>query len=319
MEIISKIGSILSSGHFKISVIVFLFIAIIGLLVTSKEKKKANEILERIDNQRNFKEEDVDINYIEKNKYQQKYNDLIKPYVNKNKKFFDKMRGYLGIDLDDLKKKLIRSNIYSINAEQVAVIKISGLLLGGIVGITLFLLMGMLGLCVGLLIAAAMILLPDMLIEEKYKNRKDEILYLLPTTLRLMSDATSTGHTISDAITRVSRKYKNILSDEFKKAEKEAKYSNDWLLALDHMADRCDIDELYNLMAEIKITQEKGTPITDVLLNFANKIDEEASLSISEKARKKNTTLLLPILLFLFAPLIGIVLLPAFDMVLNSL
>lgn len=318
MDLFSKIGAILSSANFKISIGVFIFITIMSFIIISTTgKKKAKRYIDRIDEHRNFEKNYIDENDKDTGNYM--YDKYVKSYIRKNKDLYEKLLGIFGIDLKKIEKKLIRGNITKVTAEQISIIKIGGVFLSLFVGITLLLFMGITGLLIGLAIAAATLLLPEILIDEQYNLRKNEILYVLPTTLKLMADATSTGHTVNDAIMRVRRKYKNVLADEFEKAEEEARYSNDWLLALENMADRCDIDEIYNLIAEIKITQEKGTPITDVLINYANKIETEATIRLTEVARKRNTTLLVPILLFLFAPLIGLILLPAFDMVLGAL
>lgn len=316
MEFFHNLSAIFTSGNFKIAVGVFLFILVAGFIVTSKsDTKKASKLINRLDRYRNFDEEDDVLNEDDNSKY----NELVKPYLRKNKDLYEKLLGVFGINLDDISKKLTRANITKLNAEQVSIIKIGGVFLSIFVGFTLFLFLGVMGLGAGFLIAAGTLFLPDILIEEQYQIRKKEILHVLPNTLRLMSDATSTGHTINNAIMKVSKKYKNLLSKEFDKAQRETEFTNDWTLALENMAVRCDIDEIHNLVEEIKITTEKGTSITDTLINFAEKLDAERAIRLTEVARKKNTTLLLPILLFLFAPLIGLILLPAFDLVMNAL
>lgn len=320
MEILSSISAAITSTSFKISFLIFLFLLIAGFLILNyTPTKKTSKNLKKIDDLRTFDKDDIKDDFTEMDLRKQKYNELVKPYIKHNKDLYDRIINIFGIDLEILERKLISADISSVNAEQVSIIEIGGVLLGLFLSITLLLFFGGIGFFAGVFVCAMSLLLPNILIKEKYNARKSEMLYILPTTLKLLADATATGHTINDALSRVSKKYPNILSDEFKKATEEAKYSNDWILALEHMAERCDIEEIYNLVAEIKITQEKGTPITSVLLNAADNIEEQASINIAEVASKKSTTLLLPIFLFLFAPLIALVLLPAFDMVLSSL
>lgn len=319
MEILMNIFSMFSTSYFKISVAIFLFILIVGMyLIQPKGKKKADKITSKIDKLRelNFEEELEEDN---KSPINQTYNQYIKPYVKKNKDIYDKMLNLLGIDLEDLQKRLTRADIENFTAEQVSVFQIGGAILSIFLGFVLFLFLGTKGLFIGFAIAAGTIFLPNMLIEEKYTTRKNEIIHVLPVELQLMADATSSGHTIDYAIQKVSYKYDNLLSKEFRKAEKETKITNDWILALENLAKRNDIDELYNLVSEIKTSKEKGIPVTKILISNSEKIEKESSLRITESARKKQTTLLIPMLLFLFAPLIGLILLPSFSTIMSSL
>lgn len=321
MQIFYNIINSLSSPYFKISLGIFIFIVIVCFfLISLTGKEKTNRNLNRLEKLREYdSEEENEIPMYEENNIQKKYNQYIKPYINKNKSLYDKLLNTFGINVYDLQKQLTKANINKYNGEQLATLKIGGLLIGSFLGITLFLFSGTLGLLLGFGIGVGTMILPNMLINQKYEERKKEILNVLPTTLRMLADATSTGHTIEDAIMRVRKKYKNTLSTEFEKVEQEAKYTNDWLLALEHMDERCDIMEVTNLISEIKITKQKGTSITDVLTNFAKKMDKESMIRITEEARKKQTTLLMPILLFLFGPLLGLILLPALNLVINAL
>lgn len=309
----------LSSAHFKIALAIFIFIVSVSFyLLSLTGKEKANKQLGKLERLREY---DIDDNNspMDNTNVNQVYNKYIKGYINKNKSLYDKMLNLLGIDVYDLQKQLIRANITKYNGEQLATLKLGGLMIGVFLGVTLFLFSGVLGLLIGVAIGFAISILPTLMINEQYENRRREILKVLPTTLRLLADATSTGHTIEDAISRVKRKYNNALSDEFDKVEKESTFTNDWIMALEHMDERCDIVELTNLVSEIKITKQRGTSITDVLVSYAKKMDKESMIRMTEDARKKTTTLLMPMLLFLFAPLIALILLPALNLILNAL
>lgn len=320
MEIIYNIMNALGSAHFKIALGIFIFIvAICFYLLSFTGKQKANKSINRIERLREYNSND----YIKEEEYvegkQNAYDQYVKPYIQKNKSLYNKLLSNFGIKIEDIEKELKRANITKYNADQIATLKVGGVIIGVFLGVALIFFNGLDGLLIGIGIGLASNMLPGMMIKEEYEKRKRNILNVLPTTLRLLADATSTGHTIDDAIMRVSRKYNTTLSSEFRKAEEEAKYTNDWILALENMEERCDIMELTNLVSEIKITKLRGTSITEVLVNYAKKMEEETMIRITEEARKKTTTLLMPILLFLFGPLLGIILLPTFDLVLQAL
>jgi tight adherence protein C len=177
---------------------------------------------------------------------------------------------------------------------------------------------GVEGATIGLAFVAGSMILPSRMLENKVKERKDNILDVFPEMLRLMVDATSTGHTIEDAIMRVSRKYPNELSEELKKVEEEAKVTSDWIMGLENMALRCNLFEISSFVSEVKTTKQRGTSVSDTLLSFAKKMDKETTIRMTEIARKKSTTLLVPLLIFLFMPLIIMIMIPALNQVMST-
>ncbi|QUH22023.1 type II secretion system F family protein [Alkaliphilus sp. B6464] len=320
MVLINKLISIITSIEFQFALIVFavvLGIIIVSTIIMSNIKKK-NKYVSRIEKHREFSEEDVFEDFQEKNKYSDAFNRYVKPYIKKHPDVFTKILGTTGIDLQEIQRKLLRANVRDKTPEQMAALKIIGLFAGVFVCVATFPFMDYMGLAIGLGFYFYLSIIPFSRLDSRYNKRKDEIKDTLPTYLRLMANATSVGHTVEEATRRVSDRYNCILSEEFKKVENEAKYSNNWSDALENMAFRNDVDELYNLVSEIKISKEKGTPITELLLRHAEKIEVEKVLRSSEIARKKSTILILPIFLFLFAPLIGLIMLPAADIMMNS-
>lgn len=320
MFYLSKFLAIVSSWQFQFALI--LFAVIFGLIISIdtivKVLKKKNKYIKRIEKHREFSKEDVFENFKEKNKYSDAFNKYIKPYIKKNPNLFCKMLNIIGIDLQKIQRQLLRANIKNITSEELASLKIVGFLAGIFISITTFPFLKYTGLSLGIGFYIYLGFIPFLKLDKKYNKRKNEIKEMLPIYLRLLASATSSGLTVEEAIRRVSEKYPCLLSEEFKKVENESKYTNNWMDALENMAFRNDIDELYNLVSEIKISKERGTPITDVLLKNAEKIETEKVLRSSETARKKSTLLILPIFLFLFAPLVTLIMLPAVSIMTSS-
>lgn len=320
MEFFSRFISSASSTGFHMALIVFALILIVGVVITIvMEKRRKDKYIKRIEKHREFSKEDVFEEFKEKNRYSDAFNKYVRPYIHKNPNGFHRLLKSLGLNLQSFQRQLLRADVKNITPEEIATLKIIGLFGGAFIIVTTGLFAGMYGIAMGLLFIVIFYVTPTSRLDKIYKKRRDEIKDILPTYLRLLANATSAGLTIEEAIRKVSRKYPCLLSDEFKKVENEAKYSNDWGQALENMAFKNDIDELYNLIAEIKITKEKGTPITEVLIRHADKIDMESTFTITERARKKATSLILPIFLFLFAPLLGIILLPMFSIIVNQI
>jgi len=320
MESLSKFLSSASSTGFHITLIVFAIILIIGIAVTiAMEKQKKDKYIKRVEEHREFSKEDVFEEFKDKNRYSDAFNKYIRPYIHKNPKEFHKLLSTFGIDLQSFQRKLLRADVKNITPEEIAVLKVIGLFGFLFIILTTVWFIGIYGVIIALFFLILFYVLPTSRLDRLYKKRKDEIEDTLPNYLRLLANATSAGLTIEEAIRKVSAKYPCLLSEEFKKVENEAKYSSDWEQALENMSFKNDIDELYNLTSEIKITKEKGTPITEMLHRHADKIDMESTFTVTEKARKKATTIIFPIFFFLFVPLLAIILLPTFDIIINQI
>lgn len=316
---LNDLFSLLNSNHFHMALVIFVVVLIIGVIFGNVlNKKKSSKHIRRIERHRNFSEDSVFEEFKEKNKYSDYFNKYVQPYIRKNPNSFYNLLKKIGISLEDIQRQLLRADVKNITPEEIGAMKIIGLFGAIFVLVTTFLFLGIYSLLISLSILVLFYVMPTARIERIYKKRKEIMKDTLPMYLRLLADATSAGLTIEEAIKKINKKSPGLLSEEFLKVEHEAKYSNDWGQALENMAFKNDVDELYNLIAEIKITKEKGTPITDVLLRHAEKIELESVLNITEKARKKATTLIFPIFLFLFAPLLVLILLPAVDTLMTS-
>ena len=310
----------LSGDQLKLGLCIFLLIVgLCNFFINRSPEKKADKKINRLRDIREFDEDSIEEEVDLSNPRIRTYNNYIKPYVERNKTLYERLIKLLGIDRNEIKVKLIAANITDYNEEHFTILKVGGFILSLIVSFGLFLIDGTEGATIGLLLVAGSMILPSRILETKVKGRKNKILDVFPEMLRLMVDATSTGHTIEDAIMRVSRKYPNELSEEFKKVEEETRVTSDWIIALENMALRCNLFELSSFVSEVKTTKQRGTSVADTLLSFAKKMDKETTIRMTESARKKSTTLLVPVLVFLFLPLIVMIMIPALNQVMSTL
>lgn len=311
---------ILDGEQLKLGICIFvLIVGLCNLFINRSPEKKADKKISRLKNIREFDENQIEENIDLTNPKLKMFNNYVKPYVEKNKSLYERLIKLLGIDRTNIKKKLTAANITDYNEEHIAILRVGLFVLSVILTFALFLLDGSEGIVIGVLLVAASLIFPSSVLERKVKERQDKIIDVFPEMLRLMVDATSTGHTIEDAIIRVTRKYPNELSGEFNKVQEETRVTNDWILALENMALRCGIFELNSFVSEVKTTKIRGNSISDVLLSFASKMDKETTIRITERARKKSTTLLFPVMIFLFVPMILMIMLPALNQVMSTL
>jgi len=321
MVVINQIISFLGSAPFRGAMVGFaVSFAVLTLIGYFSGKIKNNKrYTNRLEKRLELTDEDVMEAYKNSNRYSYTFEKFLKPYIRKNPNAFNSILKAIGIDLSTIQKQLLRADVTDQTPEQMASLKILGLFLGAFVGAASYVFLGLTSVALGLGIYMYFGVIPFSKLNNIYAARKNEIKETLPTFLRFMADATSVGLTVEEAIKRVSQKYDCLLSEEFKKVENDARYTNNWANAMETMAFKNDIDELYSLVSEIRISKDKGTPITELLIRHAEKIDNEQSLRIAEVARKKSTTLIIPIFMFLFVPLLGVIMLPAAEQIMTQM
>lgn len=147
---------------------------------------------------------------------------------------------------------------------------------------------------------------------DKIKKRNLEIERDLPNFLDLLYSACKTGHTITNAITEVSSKYTGIISEEFNRAMIDFKSNGgNFKKAMENMIERNDVESLTNVISDILISYEKGDDkIIETLQEEAEAMREIVNADIDEQANKKTTTLMIPMMIAFFLPIMIFLLLP---------
>ncbi|MBI1407800.1 MAG: type II secretion system F family protein [Caulobacter sp.] len=162
--------------------------------------------------------------------------------------------------------------------------------------------------------AVAAILGPDQVV--KSRRRKMELEYLegFPDMLDLLVASVEAGLSLDAGVSRVSeemgRRYPNLgahlrfLTLELRagKARKEA-----WTA----FADRLGIDEARALATMLRQAEEMGTSLGETLAVFADDMRAKRMLRAEEKAMALPAKLMVPLILFIFPCLLGVLILPA--------
>lgn len=167
-------------------------------------------------------------------------------------------------------------------------------------------------LIIGILTIFIGLALETQIFGDKIKKRTIQIERDLPNFLDLLYSSCKTGHTITEAIKKVSTKYIGTVADEFNEAMVEFKGNGgDFKEAMENMMERNNIESLTNVLSDILISYEKGDEqIVDTIKEEAEAMREIVNTEIDEQANKKSTSLMLPMMLFFFAPLMLFLLLP---------
>lgn len=185
----------------------------------------------------------------------------------------------------------------------------------GIFSFLCFLIMGIL--IHPLLITVGFVLLFWFAVKDylKLKQRADDmrsqVKKELPQFLDLLVTELEVGLPINSAILIISQKYESLLSNEFISSMNDVKLgAGGWQTALEKVAERYSIDILSDFVLDISISFNKGIRMDEAVERKTKEIKQKHLLDVKEKAGRTENTILLPIALFQFIPMLVFILLP---------
>ena len=178
-----------------------------------------------------------------------------------------------------------------------------------------------LGLLVGLLLktpaliaiaaavgAAVGYYLPIMYLRQRTQGRQKEIRQGLPDAMDLLTISVEAGLGFDVAMSRVTEKFKNALSDEFAQVLQEARLGRPRLEALDEMGRRSGVEELHNFVQAVIQSEVMGVGIAKILRLQSDELRRKRRQKAQEKAAQASLKMMLPMVGCIF-PTIWIVLL----------
>ena len=151
---------------------------------------------------------------------------------------------------------------------------------------------------------------PNTLVVNKMKDRRDQIMIDLPNFIELTYSVLEAGSTIQDALSTIATRTTGPLAEEFMLVAARTKVSGKWKYEMEQMALRNNVEPLTDLVSDILIAYEKGTSIVNVLKDDAIQMRALKNSKIMERAKKTSTTLLIPMAIFCFLPMLVLILGP---------
>jgi tight adherence protein C len=169
---------------------------------------------------------------------------------------------------------------------------------------------------IGLLIAGLLIgsRLPEMGLKGKANKRKDDIRFSLADVLDLMVVCVEAGLGLDATLNRVSEEAMRIsppMGKEFKRVTKELNAGLPRSDVFGQLGKRVGVDELRSLCALIVQSDKMGTSIADGLRVYAEDLRVRKRQRAEELAAKASIKMTLPLVFFVFPPLMIILLGPA--------
>jgi tight adherence protein C len=177
-----------------------------------------------------------------------------------------------------------------------------GLLLGLLLGNVLYL---TIAIAVGAILG---FFLPVLWLNQKVEARRTEIQKGLPDALDLLVICVDAGLGFDAALTRVTEKFKNALSEEFGKVLREVSLGRPRLEALDEMGRSSGVDDLHNFIQAVIQSEQFGTGVGKILRIQADDMRRKRRQRAQEKAAQATLKMMLPMVGCIF-PTLWIVLL----------
>lgn len=173
---------------------------------------------------------------------------------------------------------------------------------------------GMGAILVAALFAGAAILGPDQVV--KMRRRKLELEYMdgFPDLLDLLVASVEAGLSLDAAVSRVgeelSRRYVH-LGEHLRFLTLELRAGRSRKEAWSSFAERLAIDDARALATMLRQSEEMGTSLGDTLTVFSEDMRAKRMLRAEEKAMSLPAKLMVPLILFIFPCLMGVLIMPA--------
>jgi tight adherence protein C len=222
--------------------------------------------------------------------------------------------------LSALRAKLVQAGYYSREAAAIYLGARAAAMIAAIVGIAIILPMsmhkggGMGAITIGAVMALAAIMGPDQVVKNRRAKREREYREGFPDLLDLLVASVEAGLSLDAAVSRVTeelqRRYPG-LAEHLKVLVLELRAGKSRKDAWVAFADRLGIDEAGSLATMLRQAEEMGTSLGETLAVFSDDMRAKRMLRAEEKAMALPAKMMLPLILFIFPCLIGVLMLPA--------
>lgn len=208
-----------------------------------------------------------------------------------------------------LGRKLVEAGVYSVNADWFAGLRLA--LAGGFALACLPLLFFGLDLFWVILLSPLLYAIPGFWLNSRISRRKSRIRFQLADFSVLFSTALAAGADILLALEETAKSIGGPLAEEVNRTLKECRTNKSITEALTEMADRCNVNELRDLVQAVMHSYRYGTPLADSMRNFAERMRSVRRYEAMEAASKLSVMLVVPVLVFILFPSMLVLFYPA--------
>ncbi len=173
---------------------------------------------------------------------------------------------------------------------------------------------GMLGILVAAGFSIMALLGPERVIKQRIKSREREYRDGFPDLLDLLVASVEAGLSLDAAVGRITdelvRRYPH-LAEHLKLLTLELRAGRSRRDVWMRLAERLGIDEAKSFATMLRQSEEMGTSLGDTLKVFSDEMRNKRMMRAEEKALALPAKLTVPLILFIFPCLLGVLILPA--------
>jgi len=173
---------------------------------------------------------------------------------------------------------------------------------------------GMLGLLAAAMLSILALLGPERVIKARIASREREYRDGFPDLLDLLVASVEAGLSLDAAVGRITdelvRRYPH-LAEHLKLLTLELRAGRSRKDVWMRLAERLGIDEARSFATMLRQSEEMGTSLGDTLKVFADEMRNKRMMRAEEKALALPAKLTVPLILFIFPCLLGVLILPA--------
>ena len=160
---------------------------------------------------------------------------------------------------------------------------------------------------------------PFAILNSMIQKRQKLIRKQLPDFLDMLCVSVQAGLSFEGALSKLTARMKGPLIDEFKRSQRDQSLGVPKKMALQNMAKRCDIEEIYLLTTSIIQSERLGTSIAKTLTSQADNMRDRHRQFVKAEALKAPVKIIFPLVFFIFPVIFVIVLLPSIMSLMKSL
>lgn len=161
--------------------------------------------------------------------------------------------------------------------------------------------------------------LPLVRLNTKIINRKKIMRRTLPEFLDLLCVSVQAGLSFDGAISKITARMKGPLSDEFKRMQSDMSLGMTQEYALNQLARRCNLEEIYLFTTSVIQAAKLGTSMSRTLKIQADNMRERHRQFIKAEALKAPIKIIFPMVIFIFPSIFVVLLFPAVLMFVKSM
>ena len=161
--------------------------------------------------------------------------------------------------------------------------------------------------------------IPLLWLNSRVSSRKKAILRALPDALDMLTIGVEAGLAFESAMLRVGEKWRNPLTEEFRRAVAEIRYGMSRTVALQRMSERINVHEVTTFVAILIQSDALGVSIAEVLHSQAAQMRMRRRQRVQELAQQASIKMVFPLVLLIFPSMFIVILGPSIPIIMESL